>query len=434
VARRPPDPFPASRVLPYKVYLFLAVVLLMVVLVVHSNTMITRLNAEARARCDILARFFAVATFQAAEDPVVRPIFREAVRSINFPVVLTDRAGIPRVWKGIEISSDAVSDSVLERAARTGVIPPQVAEIQAIVGRLDRINPPVSILRVGQPGYLGLVHYGEPKLVQELRWVPYIELAAILVLLLFSYAGLKSLLEGEQRSLWAALAKETAHQLGTPLSSLLGWNAILKESGSTAGLPPDRVREISSEIERDLARLQKVTLRFSQVGSKPDLKEQDLAEVVFGAVDYFRNRLPHMEQSVEILERYEPVPRLLFHRELIEWVVENLLKNALDAIDKPRGVIEVSLVWKREERLAELLVRDNGRGMTPEERRHAFDPGYSTKRRGWGLGLALARRVVREYHGGRIYIVESVSGRGTAVAVTLPVPPPRPNAPGKTPG
>jgi signal transduction histidine kinase len=423
-ARRP---LPVVRGLSYKAYLFLAVVVLMVALVVHSNTIITRLNAETRTRCDVLARFFAVVTFQAAEDPYIRPIFRDAVRTINFPIVLTDINGVPRAWKEIGIPPEAIPDSVLDHAARTGRPTPEVARIQEIVRRLDRINKPVNILRVGQPGVLGFVHYGEPRLVHELRWLPYIELVLILILLLFGYAGLKSLMMGEQRLLWAALAKETAHQLGTPISSLMGWAAVLRESAETGDVRRERIEEVVSEIDRDLTRLHKVSSRFAQVGFMPDLKEGDLTGVVSGAVDYFRNRLPHIEHEVEIVERYEAIPRVAFHRELIEWVVENLLRNAIDAIDKPKGTIEVTLAWKREERLVELCVRDNGRGMSPEERRRAMNPGYTTKRRGWGLGLALARRVVREYHGGRIQIVDSVPGRGTAVAVTLPVPLPQPS-------
>jgi signal transduction histidine kinase len=423
MAARPPQAVPVVRGLSYKVYLFLAVIVLMVALVVHSNTIITRLNAETRARCDVLARFFAVVTFQAAEDPNIRPIFRDAVESINFPIVLTDVQGIPRAWKEIGIASDAVPDSVIDRAAATGVYPPEIRRIQEIVRRLDRINKPVNILRVGRPGVLGFVHYGEPKLVHELRWLPYIELFVILILLVFGYAGLRSLLMGEQRQLWTALAKETAHQLGTPLSSLMGWSAVLRESAAVGDVKGERVEEIVSEMDRDLTRLQKVSLRFGQVGSRPTLKEGDLTAVVAGAVDYFRTRLPHLGREVEIHERYEAIPRVAFHSELLEWVVENLLRNAIDAIDKPKGIIEVSLVWKRDDRAIEFCVRDNGRGMSPEERRRAFKPGYTTKRRGWGLGLALARRVVHEYHGGRIQIVESVPGRGTAVAVTLPVPP-----------
>lgn len=433
MAARNLDSLPFFRVLSYKVYLFLAVIVLMVVLVAHSTAIITRLNAETRARCDVLARFFAVATFQAAEDPVIRPIFREVVRSIDFPIVLTDTQGIPRAWKEIGINPEAIPETVLDQAGLTGVIPPEVARIKEIVRHLDRLNKPVNILRVGQAGVLGFVHYGEPDLVRQLRWLPYFELGVILILLLFGYAGLRNLLVGEQRSLWAALAKETAHQLGTPLSSLLGWTAVLRDTAERGETRPERIEEIASEMDRDLDRLQKVTLRFSQVGSKPTLKEGDLTTVVTGVVDYFRSRLPHIGHAVEIVERYEPIPRIAFHRELIGWVVENLLRNSIDAIDKPKGMIEVSLVWKREARIVEFCVRDNGRGMSPVERRRAFEPGYSSKRRGWGLGLALARRVAREYHGGRIYIVESVPGRGTAVAVALPVPRPQAPDPSLTP-
>ena len=412
----------------YKIYLFLAIVVLMVALVVHSNTIIVRLNAETRARCDILARFFAVATFQAAEDPMIRPIFQEVVQNINFPIVLTDTHGLPRAWKGIGVPIEAVPDSVLNGLTGPEEAPAEVQRILETVRRLDRINKPVNIVRVGQPGVLGFVHYGEPDLVRQLRWLPYIEFGIILLLLLFGVAGLRSLLLAEQRSLWAALAKETAHQLGTPLSSLLGWTALLRESLARGGPAPERLEEIVAELDRDLARLDKVASRFGQVGSAPALREGDLAVAVAGVVDYFRSRLPRVEREIEVLERYEPIPRVLFHRELFEWVVENLLRNAIDALDKPQGVIEVSLAWKREEHRVELVVRDNGRGMSAVERRRAFEPGFTTKRRGWGLGLALARRIVREYHGGRISILESVPGRGTALAVSLPVPPPSPSS------
>jgi signal transduction histidine kinase len=183
------------------------------------------------------------------------------------------------------------------------------------------------------------------------------------------------------------------------------------------------VNALVDEMDRDLARLHKIASRFAQVGSAPSLEPADLTSIVSGAVGYFRSRLPHLGHSVTIEERYEPVPRVALHRELMEWVIENLLKNALDASDKPEGKIEVSVAWKREAREVEIRVADNGRGMTPEERRHAFRPGFTTKRRGWGLGLALARRVVHEYHRGRIAVVETSPGRGTTVAVTLPVPP-----------
>src|SRR6185436_17690353 len=140
-----------------------------------------------------------------------------------------DTRGIPRAWKQIGIPPSAVPDSVLQSAAETGVVPPVVRQIQEKAKRLDLRNPPIAVERLGNPGVLGYVHYGEPPLVAQLRWVPYLEFGVILILLLFGFVGYRAIMAAEQRSLWAALAKETAHQLGTPISSLLGWSAHLRE-------------------------------------------------------------------------------------------------------------------------------------------------------------------------------------------------------------
>lgn len=411
------------RPLPYRVFLFLAIIVLMAALVLHSNYLIDRLNRETQSLCYVLARFFAVSTFQAAEDPTLLPIFRDVVGNINFPIVLTDPQGIPRAWKHIGISSQSVPDSLLVRAAATGEIHPSVKRIQEVVERLDRRHRPLPVQRLGNPGVLGYVHYGEPPLVAQLRWVPYIEIGVMGMLLIFGFVGFRAIMAGEQRSLWAALAKETAHQLGTPLSSLLGWSAHLREAAAEGDTTPPRIEAIASEIDLDLDRLNKVASRFGQVGSNPVLKEGDLTRVVAEAVSYFRHRIPHLGREVEIVERYEPIPKAVFHEQLMEWVVENLIRNAIDATEKPKSTIEVALVWRSERREIELRVKDDGRGMGAAERRRAFEPGFTTKRRGWGLGLALARRVVREYHQGRISIVESAPGQGTTVAVVLPVAP-----------
>jgi len=433
MATRQEKPARAFRPIHYKVYLFLAIVLLTVALVVHSNYVIGRLNEESRSLCTVLARFFAVSTIQAAEDPMVRPIFREVARNVTFPLVVTDMRGIPRAWKGIGILPEAVPDSLLELAESTGRIAPSVKRIQDIARQLDRVNHPIAVVRLGLPDTLGMIHYGEPPVVRQLRWLPYIEFGGILLLLVFGFAGFRSLMAGEQRLLWAALAKETAHQLGTPLSSLMGWTALLRDAPPGEARPRERVEEIAAEMDRDLDRLNKVASRFAQLGSVPTLRDGDLTAAVGAAVGYFRSRLPQLGSTVSIEERYDPIPPVPFHPQLIEWVVENLIKNAIDAADKPAGRIEVSLQWVQAERHVNLRISDNGRGMSAEERRRAFDAGFSTKRRGWGLGLALVRRVVREYHRGQVSIVESVPGKGTTVLVSLPVPP-RPSPERADPG
>jgi signal transduction histidine kinase len=430
MSARPAVPGRAGRPLrpvTHRVYLFAAAVLLMVALVAHSNYIVGKLNEEARSQCTVLARFFAVATLEVPGNPVLLPIYRDVVQNINFPIILTDLNGIPRAWRHVGIPAESVPDSLIAIAESTGVVAPSLRRLQEVVVRLDRINNPIEIKRLGRTELLGYVHYGEPPLVSRLRWVPYLEFAVIAGLLLFGWIGWRSLLAGEQRSLWAALAKETAHQLGTPLSSLLGWTGLLREQASSGAATPEKLEGVVTEMERDLDRLNKIASRFAQVGSAPALEPGDLASIVSGTVAYFRRRLPQLGTTVTIEESYEPVPRVMLHPQLMEWVVENLLKNALDACDKPAGTIRVHVSWRREERLAALTVSDNGRGMTPEERRHAFDTGFTTKRRGWGLGLSLARRVVHEYHFGEIAIAETAPGAGTTVVVTLPLPPSSPN-------
>jgi hypothetical protein len=430
MSARPAVPGRAGRPLrpvTHRVYLFAAAVLLMVALVAHSNYIVGKLNEEARSQCTVLARFFAVATLEVPGNPVLLPIYRDVVQNINFPIILTDLNGIPRAWRHVGIPAESVPDSLIAIAESTGVVAPSLRRLQEVVVRLDRINNPIEIKRLGRTELLGYVHYGEPPLVSRLRWVPYLEFAVIAGLLLFGWIGWRSLLAGEQRSLWAALAKETAHQLGTPLSSLLGWTGLLREQASSGAATPEKLEGVVTEMERDLDRLNKIASRFAQVGSAPALEPGDLASIVSGTVAYFRRRLPQLGTTVTIEESYEPVPRVMLHPQLMEWVVENLLKNALDACDKPAGTIRVRVSWRREERLAALTVSDNGRGMTPEERRHAFDTGFTTKRRGWGLGLSLARRVVHEYHFGEIAIAETAPGAGTTVVVTLPLPPSSPN-------
>ena len=178
--------------------------------------------------------------------------------------------------------------------------------------------------------------------------------------------------------------------------------------------------ETLDDMERDIERLSKVAQRFSHIGSAPQLQLQDVAPVVREAVQYVRRRIPQSHGVIEIRERYDEVPPINLNRELLEWAVENLISNALSALDKKPGVIEVSLERRAQTEEVEIVVTDNGRGMSREEQRKAFEPGYTTKRRGWGLGLALARRVVEEYHAGRIGIRHSAPGEGTAMVIRFP--------------
>jgi signal transduction histidine kinase len=220
------------------------------------------------------------------------------------------------------------------------------------------------------------------------------------------------------------MAKETAHQLGTPLSSLMGWIELLRarDDGGEADVrvPGAEFRETLEEMERDVDRLTKVAQRFSHVGSAAVLKPQDVTPTVRRVVQYMSRRLPKSGPGMEIRERYEEVPPVNLNPELMEWAIENLIANALTAIEKKPGVVEIEVSLRPQSETVEIVIRDNGRGMTRDEQRRAFEPGYTTRSRGWGLGLPLARRVVQEYHGGRLSVRQSAPGQGTTMVISLP--------------
>lgn len=394
-----------------RAYLFFGTLILVGIFSVYTTSLINRLNRQSQTLSYLFARFSAVATLTAIDNPDVRQIFEDVVKpGIDFPLVLTDERGTPRVWK-LPVKVDSTDTE----------------RLQEIVRRFDRHNEPIPIRRPGDGQVFGYVHYGEPSLVRELRLVPVVQISAVFFFIILGYFGYRSIKTSEQRAIWIGLAKETAHQLGTPISSLLGWVELLRErqlesarGDGVVELPESFFNEILTEMENDAERLQKVANRFGQVGSLPRLDVQDVAPIVSEAVRYFRRRIPHLGKDVEIRERYELVPPVSVNKELIEWVVENVLKNAVDASDRARGVIEVEVSRRRETESVEVRITDQGKGMTAAEMKQIFAPGFTTKTRGWGLGLTLAKRIVEEYHGGRIWVDRSSPGEGSTVIISFP--------------
>ena len=410
-------------------YVFLGSSLLIAALFLYTHTLTTRLERQAQAMGRILADFCAAVTFEALESERLREVFRDVIHQIDFPVVLTDEVGRPYAWKGIGIPVEAVTVEMSE--ALDPASPPTagpLAEILAVTRKMDQKNPPVPMVIAGSDQVVGYVHYGESELLREVRWVPIIEIAAFFLFIMLGFLGFRSAKVSELRYIWIGLAKETAHQLGTPISSLMGWLEVIAGRAKVVPGAEDQVivpralfEQTVTEIKADVERLEKIAFRFSQVGSAPQRKVEDIVPVVAGTVAYVRKRLPRLGHGPTIEEQYEAVPELNVNAELIAWVIENLLKNAVDAADKPDGRILVVVERKRDSETVEIRVADNGRGMTPAEQRRVFQPGFTTKQRGWGLGLTLAKRIIEEYHGGRIWVKESHSGRGTTMAISFPV-------------
>ena len=256
-------------------------------------------------------------------------------------------------------------------------------------------------------GGLSYVYYATTPLLKELRWVPLFYLFIAAVLIIVSYFLFRTARTAEQNRIWVGLAKETAHQLGTPLSSLTGWVEYLRDKEFTP--------QYAAEVEKDLQRLETITRRFSKIGSVPELTEADVRETTLAAISYLQSRSPrriHFNVTFPEGETFlAPLNGYLF-----QWVIENLCKNAIDAME---GEGTVTVVASQDARKIYIDISDTGRGMSREVQRRIFDSGFTTKSRGWGLGLPLARRIVNQYHRGRLYLKYSIPGQGSCFRIVL---------------
>jgi signal transduction histidine kinase len=230
--------------------------------------------------------------------------------------------------------------------------------------------------------------------------------------------GFRYLKISEQRSIWVGMAKETAHQLGTPLSALLGWVQLIKDRVASGRY--EEVEPSIQEMEIDLNRFSKISERFSKIGSRPELKKVELTEILRRTVSYFHRRLPRLKSDSTLSLDLTECPAIEGNEELLEWVFENLIKNGLDALGEGGGKIEIRTAYPQSKRSVEVYVKDTGKGIPASHREQIFRPGFTTKKRGWGLGLALTRRIVEEYHKGSLKLLESRPGRGTTFVVKLP--------------
>lgn len=400
-----------------RTYTFIAAMILVVLIFGYTYSLVRSFEVQTNTLTRVFAKFCAAATYPATRDEEVRYIFDEIIKDINFPIVITDPRGVPYTWKNVgeHISADDVSWELFVETNPADPPPGTMSDIIEVVREMDQQNQPVLMFDPVSGRFLGSVHYGDPAITSGLKWLPLASGILLAVFILMSYLGLRGIIVGERRSIWVGMAKETAHQLGTPLSSLMGWVQILKEHSAD-----DRTRRAVHEMESDIMRLTKIASRFGKVGSPPRLDKEDVVEIARSAVDYQKKRLPSLGKEVEVKEHYGNVPRTLVNSDLLEWAVENLVKNAIDAQDKSRGIVEVRTTYVPQKHVVSIEVEDNGRGMDQKKAKRIFEPGYTTRKGGWGLGLPLARRVVEEYHGGKLRLVRTTPGRGSLFVIEIP--------------
>lgn len=337
----------------------------------------------------------------------------------NVPAIITDSTRRrPLSWQNVGVP-DTVgalppADSAEMQTRLRDELEDMRSAFEPIPVRIDVADAPRG--GAGGPGrqLTQYVFYDESALITELRIFPWVQLVFVGLFVMVGYLGFSYIRRSEQSSLWMGMAREAAHQLGTPLSSLMGWIQMLR----TPDLPEEQREEALTEIENDVERLQRVADRFSDIGSQPKLERCDLVPIIEETARYLRRRIPQQGQSIALtVDLPERLPAEA-NEELFAWVLENLLKNALDAIEEDEGRIRVR-AWE-EEAQAFIEVEDTGRGIEGQQWNNIFRPGYSTKQRGWGLGLSLARRVIESYHGGRLELVSSTVGEGSTFRVEIP--------------
>lgn len=299
------------------------------------------------------------------------------------------------------------TDSTRTVVIESGNIDPDIADdslaMQARIRAMEQANAPIAIHLPGKGRHY--IFYEESLVITQLRYYPYVQLGIIALFLLVAYALFSLFRNAEQNQVWVGMAKETAHQLGTPLSSLMAWMELLKEK------EPEAV----GEMRKDVDRLEVITERFSKIGSVPDLTSEKLYHTLRATVLYLRPRLPGRVR-IDVLQPEDPDLQVPLNRALFSWVVENLIRNAVDAME---GEGSITLEIIPEGAQVHVDVTDTGKGIPASQQRTVFQPGFTTKKRGWGLGLSLSKRIIEQYHGGKIMVKKSAPGKGTTFRISL---------------
>ena len=349
-----------------------------------TNIMAVQLREKEKNEVDIW-----VAAFRELGADPGNPLLLSIITTRNnIPFVLIDRD--QRV-----IASHLIPEHILNH--------PDLLNQKLV--ELAEINPRIKVETLYNETFY--IFFDESKLLKSLTYFPYIQLLVIIVFVLFGYIALRSTKQDEQNRVWIGLAKETAHQLGTPTSSLLGWLEYLR----TQNIDPTAI----AEMNKDIIRLTKVVDRFSKIGAATSLSEGVINEIVGNSVIYFRTRVPkNVTISYNGLAMAQQ--KAMINEALFEWVIENLLKNAMDALSG-KGTIDVKL--SNDDNWIYIDVKDTGKGIAKGNFKRIFEPGFTTKTRGWGLGLSLSKRIIEGYHSGKIFVLDSEINKGTTIRIAL---------------
>lgn len=390
----------------YGVVLFLIISVGVVLIFLYiSNNLVKDLSEQERDRMQIWAdatkelvnigNTAAEDTTGMALDVDVDFLLSIIERNRTIPVLLVDDKGSILDNRNFDLPDDANAESEINKT----FLEEKLKDLR------NSSNVIVIDISEGNRQYL---YYEDSKLLRSLSYYPYVQILVMLAFVAIVYFAVLSTKKAEQNKVWVGLSKETAHQLGTPISSLMAWMELLESLGVDA--------ETVGEMNKDVQRLSTIASRFSKIGSKPQMEQNNLNETVDRSSSYMSSRISSRINLTKNLTK-EPL-RVLLSAPLFEWVMENLIKNAVDAME---GSGSITVTTGREKGMAFVEVADTGKGISRKNFKTIFNPGYTTKKRGWGLGLTLAKRIIEQYHSGKIYVRASEPGVGTTFRIDLPL-------------
>ena len=387
-----------------KIVLLIIAILIAIGTLYYTQTLVEKLQVKERQIVELYAKGIEYVANTTNPDVDITFLFDNIIKPIDFPLILSDAQNNVNFYSKTDIRNIQI-DSTMNEDQFKVFIADRIKE-------MDAAHSPIEVTYEDSI-VLTKIHYGDSEHIRQLRYYPYIQLVIAAMFIVLGYIGFSSIKRSEQSNIWVGMAKETAHQFGTPISSLMGWLEMLRINYKE----PDKVQDITEEISNDVEKLNKITYRFSKIGSKPELSKTKVVEELKRVTSYFERRLPQTGKSVGLKISGDEETCAELNPELFEWVIENLIKNALDAIDETSGLIEINV--KETKKTVEIEVKDSGKGIEIKRRKDVFRPGYSTKKRGWGLGLSLSKRIIEGYHGGKIFVKSSMPGEGTTFKIIL---------------
>ncbi len=377
-----------------KLGLLLIGIFLFTGMVFYSQWIVERLRDDNRKIVQMYAEIIAEAV-ESETDENLNFIFDNIITQIQFPIIQSDASGTPQSWKNLP-------DDGLE-----------LLTIKKSQNLMNQQNSPIELVYVtpvsNEKHILGYLHFGDSVLIRQLKWLPYLEIGAICFFIFLGFMGFTYIRKTESNNIWTGMAKETAHQLGTPVSALIGWVGRLRSH-------PDQSNAILPEIEADVKRLEQVGNRFEKIGSNPELISVNIYDLIQQVVSYLNRRLS--SDKIKIENSIGEKIKIKANETLLSWAIENVIKNGLDSLHPESGKVVIKLLSDPDG--FRIHVIDDGSGILRKNWKHIFRPGFTTKKHGWGFGLSLSYRIITELHHGTIRVLNSNPESGTTIEIVIP--------------